>query len=159
MDEVLSLFLQSNYSSSQIRHRLNTLKNFLQARLFNSSVSLSEIPVEDKTWLESLDSRLIAHFNPYNMDTEFKSFEQKLHDIKPLTIFLPFQIPDEEVDNLGRYIRQNFKPDAVLEIKFDGNLIGGAALSWNGVYKDYSIRSLITQNQTQLIEAFKNYLH
>lgn len=158
MDEVLKLFLQSNYSSNQIRHRFNTLKNFLQARLFNSNL-LSEIPVEDKKWLESLDSKLISYFNPYNMDTEFKSFEQRLHDIKPLTIFLPFQIPDEEVDNLGLYIRQNFKKDAVLEIKFDGNLIGGAAISWNGVYKDYSIRFLITQNQTQLIEAFKNYLH
>ncbi len=158
MEEILSLFLQSNYSQNQIRHRFNTLKNFLQARLFNSAVSAAEIPAEDKKWLDSLDSKLISYFNPYNIDVSLKNLEQKLHEIKPLTIFLPFQIPDEEVDNLGRYIRQNFKKDAVIEIKFDGGLIGGAAVSWNGTYKDYSIHSLISQNETKLIETFKNYL-
>lgn len=159
MDEVVKSFLQSNYSTSQIRHRFNTLKTFLQARLFKSPDKIKEIPVEDNKWLNTLDIKILGYFNAYNIDRQLKELEQKLHEVKPVTIFLPFEIPDEEVNNLGLYIRKNFKSDLVIDIKFDGNLIGGAALSWNGSYKDYSVRSLISQNQIKLIEAFKNYLH
>lgn len=158
MDEIIAMFLQFNYSKGQIHHRFNALKSFLQAKLFNSNPAGLEISLEDKKWLDSLNPKLISYFNPYNIDIELKVLEQRLHNIKPLTVFLSFQIPDNEVDNLGMYIRQNFKKDAVIEIKFDGNLIGGSALSWNGIYKDYSIHSLIAENEAKLIETFKNYL-
>lgn len=76
-------------------------------------------------------------------DEAFQKAEKEIREIEPLVIFLPFDLPEEKIPQLGALVRQNFGPKFLMEIKYDPSLIAGAALAWKGIYKDYSVKSKI----------------
>lgn len=68
-----------------------------------------------------------------------------------LTIFVPFSIPSREIPKLGQKIRKKFGKNVVLDIKYDPDLIGGAAFAFGGKYWDFSVRSKIINQRAKRI--------
>lgn len=154
MNNILYKFLETTYYKSQITKRFNALKGFLQNKFFNSPQS--NLNPEDSQWLNSLGEDFLKNFTKLNIYQTLSKLEKDIKVLQTLTIYLSFEMPDEEKDKLGSYLRQNFKKDLIFEIKLDPNLIGGAAFSWKGIYKDYSLRSRIDQNHEQILSSLKS---
>jgi len=68
---------------------------------------------------------------------------KKIDSLEPLHLFLPKEIPDEELEKIANYLRESNK-NLLLEIKIEPELLGGCALSYKGVYKDYSLKTKLT---------------
>lgn len=154
-NNILTKFLEQSYYKGQITRRFNTLKGLLQNKFFNSP--LSQINPEDSAWLSSLGEDFLKNFTKLNVYSALTKLEKDIKSLLTLTIYIPFEMPEGEKDKLGSYLRENFKKELIFEIKLDPNLIGGAAISWKGVYKDYSLRSRIEQNHDRVLSSLKSF--
>lgn len=156
MDNILSTILKDTYSIHQLRHRLNILKNSLLENFFNSpSQSLTQA---DLSWLKSLPPALLSQFNKDNIYTIFGQLQKEITTLKLLVIYLTFEPDNDSLANIGNYTRKLYGLSLLLDIKYDPNLIAGAALVWKGVYKDYSLRAKIEEKKSEVSESFKKFL-
>ncbi|MDO8618932.1 MAG: hypothetical protein Q7R49_03210 [Candidatus Daviesbacteria bacterium] len=152
-NNILLKFLERNYYRGQINGRLNVLKNYLQKQFFNSPQS--QTSTEDSEWLKSLGEDFFKNFTTLNVYQVLSKLEKDIKLLQTLTIYVPFEMPDGEKDKLGLWLRGNFKKDLIFEIKLDPALIGGTALSWKGIYRDYSLRAKIDQNHEAILSSLK----
>lgn len=159
-DQFYSAILTDTYTARKLQKRLRVLKGYLLSKLFNST--LSEVDQnelnEEKEWFDSIDQKLIEQINKDTVYQLFTNLENKIKQIRLLTIYVAFDLPKDEITRLGRTLRHTYGNDFLFDIKFDPNIIAGAAFVWQGVYKDYSVRSLIGQRKQEILSEFRHYV-
>lgn len=155
MDNILNIILNNTYSLHQLKHRLSILKTYLQNTLFGATPS--QIQPADLLWLKSLPPSFFQNFNASNLSDTFIQLEKSIASLKTLTLYLTFEPDDEALSQIGQAIRKLFG-QLLLDIKYDPSLIAGAALVWQGVYKDYSLRSKIEDKKGMILQSFKKFL-
>lgn len=155
MNEILDKVLEDTFTIYEARKRLRNLKNFLVNKLFAQGSKQDELNQEDLDFLNSLDEKFLSNFNKINLYQVFDALEESLNKISPLVIYLPFEIGHKESFQIGIWLRKNYGKNFLFEVKFDPSLIAGCALVWNGIYKDYSLKAKIAENQVQIIAKFK----
>ncbi|MCL4390137.1 MAG: F0F1 ATP synthase subunit delta [Patescibacteria group bacterium] len=69
-----------------------------------------------------------------------------------LVICTPAPLSDDQVAQLAD------KAGQPVEIKIDPSLIGGAALSINGLYKDYSLKAKFAENEDILKGIYEQFV-
>lgn len=149
MDQILPVILQDTYTLSQLKHKLSDLKSHLLENFFGTP---------DQTWLKSVPLKILQAFNKDNVYEIFTSLEIQISKLPTLTVYLTFEADDQALAQIGQFTRKTLNPALLLDIKYDPNLIAGAALVWKGVYKDYSLRSRIEEKKGEILEGFKKYL-
>ncbi len=156
--KILEAFLTDIFTSTQARNRLRVLKHHLEEQFFNSGQSNQDINNEDVIWLRSLDPEFYKNFTKDNLYQIFTDLENALQNITALVVYLAFEPGGEETEEIGRYIRTNFKTVPIIDLKLDPALIGGCALVYNGVYRDYSVKGRIEASKTQIMADLKSFL-
>lgn len=156
----LSLLLKTSYTRAQVAKNLGLLRDFLQYWLFNNldlKVAMTEYTKNNlqSSILSNLPEEFYHQFNKTNVTEILKDLETKFGQIKTLTICLPLELPESEINELGIHLRSTFQTPMLIEFKLDPSLIAGPALIYNGVYKDYSIKTKIAQNRSLIIETLK----
>lgn len=157
MNDVLNAILKDTYTLAQLKYRISILKNYLLQNLFGSQQKV-EFGVKDTNWLKSLPPDFYQNFNKDNVYNLLSQIEKQKEGLKNLTIYLTFEPDDPSLAQIGNYARKSFGDNLLLDIKYDPNLIAGAALVWKGVYKDYSLRAQLAEKKEQILESFKKYL-
>lgn len=157
MDNTLSTILNNTFTLTQLKHRVRILKSYLLKALFGGEIE--PLSTADLNWLKSLPTPFYQQFNKDNTYQILAELENNIQKIIPLIIYLPFETDDQAILNISIFVRQTFnQPSLVLDIKYDPNLIAGCALSWKGVYKDYSLRARIEERKGETLESFKKFL-
>ena len=78
--------------------------------------------------------------------------------LSPLTIYFVFMPEEGQVKEIGEWLRKSLNnPRLLFNVKVDPGLIGGCAVVYKGVYKDYSLKAKISENKGKLIEEFRKY--
>lgn len=161
-EKILTTILNNTYTLSQLRRRVNILKTYLTLHFFGNSAEwekqLNQFNPEEISWLQNLDETFLQNFNKDNIYPTFEEIEKSLAKANILNIYLPFETDNQIAATLGQYIRKLFGRVILFDIKLDPGLIAGCALSWQGIYKDYSLRKKIADNRIQLMESFKKFL-
>lgn len=157
MENTLETILKDTYSLTSLKHRLRVLKSYLSSRIFQGE-SKEEFATSDSTWLSSLSPSFFQQFSKENISEVFSELESRISKLKILTMYLSFDTDEQTLIQIGEKSRRTFGTLMVLDLKFDPNLIAGCALSWNGVYKDYSLRSKIEEKKGEILESFKKFL-
>lgn len=167
MDDLVSAILATTYTKSQLLRRVRLLKDFISYRLFNEGGSGKDFAtsVEEfiksqnitDNWLASLGEQYLGSFTPENFNDQFKKLESALSATKSIIVYLPVELSERDIEEIGRWFKQNLGPQALFEVSFDADLIGGCALSYKGIYKDYSIRANIKANQKAILDSLKEF--
>lgn len=84
--------------------------------------------------------------------------ENNISKLQVLILYLPFEVNDRIVEQIGQKTRIIFSQLLLLDIKYDPSLIAGCALVWKGILRDYSLKAKIEQEKAQILESFKKYL-
>ena len=111
---------------------------------------------EDQAWFNSLGADFFRQFNASNVNTLLEELEAGIKKITPLTVYISFEMDTDEINKLGMWLRKEINPSIVFETKIDPSLIGGCALSWKGILRDYSLRAKIQAEQTEILASFKS---
>lgn len=157
MDQILAVILKDTYSLSQLKKRLQILQSTFQQQFFHSQATENLTP-KDNQWLKSLPKSFIAAFNKDNLTQNLSSLSSKINSTSILTLYLPIDVSDEILDQIGNKVRQNFGANFLIDIKYNPILIAGCALSWKGIYKDYSLHSKIAERRLAILQSFKKFL-
>lgn len=156
MNEILTELLKNTYSLNQLKRRLLALKNRFLKEFFNSEGSGELV---EEAWLNSLPQELLKKFNKDNIYKIFEELEANLPKLTTLTLYLTFEPDEKPLSQIGEYARKTFNNKSLLlDIKYDPKLIAGAALSFKGVYRDYSVRSRIDERKVVILDSFKKFL-
>ncbi len=150
MDNILPAILQDTYTLSVLKHKLNILKAYLLHQFFGTSPDEKEAD-----WIKALPLQNISKDNVYEM---FTNLEAQIAKLPTLIIYLTFEADDDSLAQIGIFARKAYLPSLLLDIKYDPNLIAGAALVWKGVYKDYSLRAKIEEKKEEISAGFKKHL-
>lgn len=160
---LLEVILSNTFTKNQAEKKIIVLKNFLLNNIFAISkkkVSSEAITDNPKLalWVENLDKSVLSSVTPQNIYEIFEKMETEVKAIEPLVLYLPYELPEEEINQIGTTLRKDYGPKFLIEISIDPNLIAGCALSYKGIYKDYSVRQKITDNKQEILAIFKNYV-
>lgn len=129
----------------------------------------------DAHWLISLGEDVYKEFKELNTTNLLKQLARFLETVPTAVLFLPFELNDEiyyektittssksqsipvrlEVE-IGSWFKKNISSTFLFEPSYNPDVIGGVALSWNGVYKDYSLREQVLANRERIINLFKD---
>lgn len=173
---IINYFLTNTFSKTQAIRRLRLTKEFIDVFLFknlqkkdfktvfesfkqtSSAYFISQEGLEeDFIFLEKIAGELIKSISAENVNESFKLLEDAISHAKIILIYLPFEAPEQEINKLGSWFKQNLGPTSLIEINYDPGLIGGCALSFNGMYKDYSLRARINENKKQILDVLLSY--
>lgn len=158
-DQLLNTILRETYTLTQLKHRLSMIKiKFLQD-FFGAKKEQDLLSETDLTWLKSLPSDFSQSINHDNVYDVFEDLEKRVNSMPVLIIYLTFE-PDEVIlAQIGEMARKTFSQlNLLLDIKYDPRLLAGAALSWKGVYRDYSLRARIEERKQVILESFKKFM-
>lgn len=172
---LVSQFLDKNYTKTQTQRRLRVLRDFLNWRLFEKSekMSINDAAKEfaksklalqdpknyhlDEEFLRSLGEGFFDQFDSRNMTTKLAELEKGVSGTKQVTLYLAFDPPADEIDRFGQWIKQNLGAEALLDIHHKSALIGGAAISYQGVVKDYSIKARIDSQRKEIVQTLLGF--
>lgn len=160
MNEILAIILKDTFAQTQLKYRLRILKSNL-LRTFFGTANLPVSP-EDLDWLKSLPADFYQRFNKDNVYQIFSGLDSEIAKLQILTIYLTFEPDNATINQIGAFTRKIFSSlgnlPLILDIKFNPNLIAGTALSWKGIYRDYSLRQRIESRKGEISEGFKKFL-
>lgn len=154
--QILDVILTNTYTLPDLKHRVRILKEVLENRIFGGSDLKLAAP--DSNWVETLAKDFLSQFNKDNLYQLFDSMDETINNIPPLVIYLAFEPNEETKAQISQWLRSNLTKKFIFEIKLDPSLIGGAALVWQGVYKDYSLRTKIEVQKEVILTEFKKYI-
>lgn len=154
----LEPILKTTFTQAQLRSRIRLLKSHLLDILFKGSGQTNDLSVQDNDWLKSLPPSFISQFNKDNVYSQFEELEKQINKVQPLTLYLAFEANEEALQKVGMFARKTFNQNLILDIKVDPSLISGAALSWKGVYKDYSLKAKLAVKREEISQSFKKFL-
>ena len=153
--DLLDTILTNTYTMQDLHHRLRILKLYFETKQFGGKFEFSP---EDLAWLNSLGEDFFSKFTKENFYNNFLELEKKISLLIPLIIYLSFEPAKEQIELIGLWIKKNLTQKLLFEIKIDPGLIGGVALVYKGVYKDYSLRSKIQEQNETILTEFKKYI-
>lgn len=168
MNDILAIILKDTYSLTQYKHRLRILKSNLLRTFFGSESETISLSTQDSNWLKSLTENFYQKFNQKNVYEIFSGLEKMDTNLPVLIMHLAFEPDDVTLNQLGSFARKTFSSigrsasgrnlPIILDIKVDPNLIAGTALTWKGVYKDYSLHAKIEEKRNEIAQGFKKFL-
>lgn len=156
-DKILDKVLITTYTMSSLRRRLKALKSRLSEQFFGGDTN-KQMVTEEIEWLNTYGIQFLTDFQKETFYQSFTRLEESVAKLKLLTLFVVFEPSEEDMQKIGSWLRDNYQQKIVIDLKLDKELIGGCAMIYNGVYKDYSIRSQIAANHDKLISSFKNFI-
>ncbi len=160
-DQLYKTILKDTFTARRLQKRLRVLKGMLLTKLYGRSDKqpIDQVELdEEQSWLQSLEPGVLNQIDKDNLSPVFNNLENRIKNSKLLTIYIAFDMPKDELNRLGLTLRQTYGEQFLFDVKFDPNVIGGVALVWNGIYKDYSVRSLIGQRKSDILSAFRNFV-
>lgn len=155
-EKILDELLKDTYTLEDFRKRYFALKKVVEGDLYHKTDELAE---ESKgELLEGFDKSLIKDLKSGDYSRINEYIEDFMRGTQALSIYFVFVPEDKQIKEIGGWLRNNLKnPRLVFQVKVDPALIGGCAIAYKGVYKDYSLRAKIKDNKTRLIEEFRKY--
>lgn len=106
--------------------------------------------LKELDFLAKLDSKFYVGFDHNNLHRQLEELEKQILGVKTVVLYIPFELPTQELEKLGAWFKYNLGVNSLFEITFDPSLIGGCALSLNGAYKDYSLKARINENKDSI---------
>lgn len=173
--DLLKIFLGKTYTKIDAQRRLRILRDFENWRIFEqSSKPVDKLLIGqfldsklqpqdqrfrdgDERFLVDLGAEVLNWFDQSNLSSGLAEVENGIAQTKQVTLYIAFDLPHSEIERLGMWLKENVGLESLLDIQYRGELIGGVAISYRGVLKDYSIRSQIEAHKQDILKSLLDF--
>lgn len=155
---LLEKILENTYTMDVLKKRVKVLRQKVNIELFNLKIDPKHQDNEHTAWINSLGKDFFKVFTKDDFQKVFEELDRQISEIQPLVIYFAYDPGPSQIVLIGGWLRENLGKNFIFDIKLDYSLIGGCALVWKGIYKDYSIKSKISQNKEKILESFRDFL-
>ncbi len=92
-----------------------------------------------------------------NFSTYVEGLREWINNVPLFTIYVPFELPREELVGFSEFLRSDNDKERLLEVKVDPNMIGGCAFIVDGVFYDYSLHGRLRRSPEIMSDIFNSY--
>lgn len=159
--QIINTILHQTYTIQEISRRIRLLKEYVNNQLYKqTSIDLNTLSSNggDLNWLKSLPTDFFNQFNKADASEIFEQLDRFIAEQKPLLIYIPFEMPQDEIPKLGQWLRTTYGEDFLFDLKYDPSLLAGCSLVWNGLHRDYSVRKRIEDSQNEIIKEMNSFI-
>jgi hypothetical protein len=156
MDDIFNRLFPDTFTLAALKFKVRILKSYMQETLFAGSIeNLNSMDPEGKgrEWIKTLDKKVLSGITKENFNEVFKSLEARIN--VGLMLYLAFPAEESQIKEIGLWLRKKINKDLIFDVKVDPSLIGGCALVYKGVYKDFSLKGKITEKKGELLNIFR----
>jgi len=169
--------LQETYTRPQLIRRIRVLRDFLSFSLYehpesrqnpiqkqvDDYLALRQVKMpndnsgfREKDWLASLGQDFYNQVNPELFARFFSELDESMKSAEPVILYIPVELSDRDLAQIGSWFKHNVSVGIILETRMDPNLIGGCALTYQGIYKDFSLRRNIAENHQVILDNLRS---
>lgn len=163
-DQLFETILHDTYTLTDFHRRLKLLRDFLENSFFTQQrqsysdfFKKHQISASDLELLSSWGDNFYNSFEQENVYKILKNLEEKIKDIPIVTVYLPLAINSPMPANIGKWFRENIKSIVLLDLKTDYSLVLGAAIVYNGIYRDFSLHYYISKYKDEILSIIGEY--
>ena len=140
------------------------MREYLEQKYFaKNDISFSDFLAEKKatqrdrdTMLSFMDE-LLKFFTKDNTYFLINGLLESMKSLPILTVYLAIILDDYQIDELGKWFRENLHPELIMEVHCNPALVSGCAYIWKGKYHDFSLHYFISKKQeiiNKIIQAY-----
>lgn len=167
---LLDTILTNTYSTADLRNRLTLLREFLEDYFFTPHEHPNLIFLLNEFFVRKDESRdefnalnawnysFFSQFTKENCYATIEALEKASANLPVVTLFLPFSPTLYEIPRLGKWLRSNVDQKVLMEVKTDVSLIGGCAVSYKGIYQDYSLKYYLLKSKEAILKVIGDYV-
>ncbi len=96
--------------------------------------------------------------DPGDAMKEFAIAGEEIDKVPELVVYVAAALPFETQQRLGKKAREVFGRDLFLDFKVDPSLWAGAALAWQGQYRDYSLKMRFENKKDELDRIYEQFI-
>lgn len=74
------------------------------------------------------------------LSTQLQTIQQELTHARIFSLTLAFSPSSSFLRHIGTSVKETFGEDTLIALTVDPHIVGGAVVSFNGQYKDYSVK-------------------
>lgn len=169
-NQLLDIVLTNTYAIADLKNRLTILREFLEDYFFTPHEHPNLIFLLNEFFVRKDESRdefnalnawgygFYSQFTKENLYQTLDSIEKSADELPTVTLFLPFAPTLYETPRLGKWLRSNVDPRSLMEVKTDISLIGGCAVSYKGIYRDYSLKYYLLRSKAAILKVIGDYV-
>ena len=149
----LSDFFTTKLQASDFSARLAAINEQIFNAGFKLEDSLTEqfgIEKKDK-FLSLIRDQQISIDSTKSLKEFFEAIQKEVSQIPTLSMTVAFEPKKQTMKILSDWFLLNLKKQVVFDIKVDQKIIGGAIISFNGKYLDYSIRPKLEEVSKEVL--------
>ena len=91
-----------------------------------------------------MDGETFGHHRP-GLEKLLFEIKQEISKVKVLKLYLAIDPTPQIIENTSSWVKENLGEDVVLDIERDETILGGAIISFDGQYKDFSLRKTLDE--------------
>ena len=92
-----------------------------------------------------IEKNKIDPSNFSSLDKLLNDLKEDLKKMKILKISLAIDPSQEQIDHIFDWVKENLGKGIILDIDKDESILGGAVISFNGQYKDFSLKRTLEE--------------
>ncbi len=165
--KIISTMIEATYTTDDLIERLGLLRKYYDVVLFTEATSATvrevlEGKCDDRTlrlleiWVSTFEKQKIQPLVVYEtLDT----VQEEVAGVPAITLYVPVRFNIMQVEQLGKWFRENVQPNILLSLRIDPRTTGGCAFIWNDEYHNYSLRYYIEKEREEIDKVFNKYTH
>lgn len=176
-EELTKTLLATTYTKAQSLRRLRLIQDFLNYWVFTphdqneANQKITEfitnetnITPADQQWAIQFFTDFVARVGDLSDQmhrtqilSTLEAAQNNIAKTEILKLYIPFDMPGDQLLRLGQWVKTNISPLVLMEIHYNGALLAGCAMSWKGVYRDYSLGGKVAQNRAEIIQSLTTF--
>jgi len=132
-------------TKDQADHLVEELNN-LKFQEFKPDLKSREEQIKNELGA-SYASELISIVNNQNISDFAKFIDDLISQIKQkkeISLVIAFEPRVKTIDHIYTWVSQNISKDILIDIQVDPSIVGGAQITFEGKYGDYSLQNLLS---------------
>jgi hypothetical protein len=162
--ELQNILLETTYTKTDYLRRVRIIREYLEERFFKGNdlrfpdyLGLIKASQHDREAFSMWNDEIMRFFTKDNVYTLINSLAENIKVLPVLTVYLPVNLDDYQIDELGKWFRKSLSPILIMDIHCNPAIISGCAYVWNGKYHDFSLHKLIDIKQDIVNRIISEY--
>lgn len=169
MEAIITHVLAHTYTVARVEQRLGVLRHVLERLVFQPDAG--ETPAKryhdiledyadpvDQALLRDLGTDWLEHMDEGVLQVGLKAATARIDALPTRTVYVPttFDVAAEEL--LGRWCRDEWQPELLLQLEVDPHVIGGCGFIANDIYTEHSLRTGLTAHPHVVANILTDYV-
>lgn len=165
--DIFTILLKTAFTKVEVLRRIRLLRDYLERKFFitgGKAVTLeafleeTHVSHDDAVALDEIEKKLGTSLTKEHAYGLTKELSEQAKTLPVVGMFLPAEPNEQEMAKVGEWVRQNLNPTAIIELHISPSFLGGCAMSYNGMYQEYTLDYFMQKNHEEIKKIIEKYV-